>query len=45
MHQAVGAVDLVGLGPAALVLHASEAALQRLSMRAEAHHRGRGGDH
>ena len=33
LHQAVGAVDLVGLGPAGQVLHASEAALQRLSMR------------
>jgi chemosensory pili system protein ChpA (sensor histidine kinase/response regulator) len=33
LHQAVGAVELVGLGPAGLVLRASESALQRLSMR------------
>ena len=33
LHQGVGAVELVGLGPAAAVLRASEAALHRLSMR------------
>ena len=33
LHQAVGAVELVGLGPAGLVLRAGESALQRLSLR------------
>jgi len=33
LHQSVGVLELVGLGPAAQVLRAAEAALQRLSNR------------